>query len=210
MVSAKSGTDYIKYRWIEDVEDLEKYQPGGYHPVCIGDVLEGRYRVIHKLGYGGYSTVWLARDQQLEVYVAVKISTADSPARESEILYDLAKFDHPGRSMIPLIQDQLELRGPNGSHKCYVTSPARSNLDDAQDSDCFITETARVIAAQLIMSVAYLHARGYVHGGKLSIGMTNPLRTHVVYLGLFKAHFWWWLSRFVYRTHAACYQKILT
>lgn len=30
----------------------------------IGDVLHERYQIVDKLGYGGYSTVWLARDVQ--------------------------------------------------------------------------------------------------------------------------------------------------
>ncbi|XP_044715592.1 uncharacterized protein HRG_10773 [Hirsutella rhossiliensis] len=43
------------------VEDVEKYVPGGYHPVDIGDVIhtgEQSYQIIHKLGHGGSSTVW--------------------------------------------------------------------------------------------------------------------------------------------------------
>ena len=48
----------------EDVEDERNYEPGGFFPVKIGDSLgpEGRYRICAKLGYGSYSTVWLARD----------------------------------------------------------------------------------------------------------------------------------------------------
>ena len=45
-----------------DVENPDRYRPGGYHPVHLGDVYDGRYKVIHKLGFGTYSTVWLARD----------------------------------------------------------------------------------------------------------------------------------------------------
>src|SRR5690349_10818350 len=37
-----------------DVEDLEDYAPGGYHPTLIGDTFcSGRYTIVHKLGYGG-------------------------------------------------------------------------------------------------------------------------------------------------------------
>lgn len=44
--------------WIED------YRPGGYHPIHLGDVFQDRYKVLRKLGYGSYSTVWLVRDSQ--------------------------------------------------------------------------------------------------------------------------------------------------
>ncbi|KAF5353457.1 hypothetical protein D9756_007915 [Leucocoprinus leucothites] len=50
---------------LDVIEDIEDYQPGGYHPISIGDTFDhGRFRVLHKLGFGGSSTVWLARDQQ--------------------------------------------------------------------------------------------------------------------------------------------------
>lgn len=37
----------------EDPPPLEDYQPGGFHPVHLGDILgpSRRYRVIHKLGH---------------------------------------------------------------------------------------------------------------------------------------------------------------
>ena len=51
-------------------ESLYNYRPGGFHPVNLGDTLQdGRYVIRHKLGYGGFSTVWLARDTQ-EGYVS--------------------------------------------------------------------------------------------------------------------------------------------
>lgn len=44
-------------------EWIEAYRPGGYHPIHLGDLLaEGRYKILRKLGFGSFSTVWLAKD----------------------------------------------------------------------------------------------------------------------------------------------------
>lgn len=45
-------------------EGQESYRPGGFHPVRIGEVYNGVYKVILKLGYGTYSTVWLVKREQ--------------------------------------------------------------------------------------------------------------------------------------------------
>ena len=48
-----------------DAEPLNRYHKGGYHPVHLGDHLsDGRYKILQKLGWGGYSTVWAARDMR--------------------------------------------------------------------------------------------------------------------------------------------------
>jgi hypothetical protein len=48
-----------------DVEPIHRYRPGGYHPIHLGDSLKfGRYQILHKLGWGGYATVWLAKDRR--------------------------------------------------------------------------------------------------------------------------------------------------
>lgn len=45
-------------------ESLDRYSPGGYHPVRIGEYFDKeRFCIINKLGYGPYSTVWLAYDR---------------------------------------------------------------------------------------------------------------------------------------------------
>lgn len=46
-------------------EGTEDYRRGGYHAVRIGDSFKnGRYVVQSKLGWGHFSTVWLAWDTQ--------------------------------------------------------------------------------------------------------------------------------------------------
>ena len=82
--SGKTSGD-VNFHAIDDVEEMGRYCIGGYHPVSIGDRLNDRYRVVHKLGHGSYSTVWLARDERLQRLVAVKVSTADAGEQESKI-----------------------------------------------------------------------------------------------------------------------------
>lgn len=46
------------------------------YPICIGDSIETRtgeqYQIVHRLGYGGFSTVWMARDIIHDKTVALK------------------------------------------------------------------------------------------------------------------------------------------
>lgn len=46
-------------------EEPDDYGPGGFHRLNVGDKLsDQRYTVLRKLGYGEYSTVWLAHDSK--------------------------------------------------------------------------------------------------------------------------------------------------
>ena len=84
-------------------EKFLDYRPGRFHPIALGDTLKnGRYKIHHKLGYGGFSTVWLARDhryinvcspidsimlmaRRLEQWVSVKITKADRRKNSREL-----------------------------------------------------------------------------------------------------------------------------
>lgn len=43
-------------------ERLPWYDPNQFYPVRIGEIFNSKYKVVGKLGYGAYSTVWLCRD----------------------------------------------------------------------------------------------------------------------------------------------------
>lgn len=60
-IIANSGVCSL-YGSDEEQEDDTQYCRGGYHPVVLGDVFDRRYRVVRKLGWGHFSTVWLCRD----------------------------------------------------------------------------------------------------------------------------------------------------
>lgn len=45
-----------------DEEKLPSYRSADYYPANPGDVLDGRYELKAKVGWGSTSTVWLAQD----------------------------------------------------------------------------------------------------------------------------------------------------
>lgn len=57
-----SGFEVIDPAEEVEEETLPTYDVGKYYPVRLGEVLDGRYQVVAKLGYGVTSTVWLGRD----------------------------------------------------------------------------------------------------------------------------------------------------
>ena len=77
-------------------EGLEDYKYLGYHPVHIGEILLERYIILQKLGYGHFSTAWLALDSKYGNYVAIKIQKSEeryiwAAYDEVEILQELNK-----------------------------------------------------------------------------------------------------------------------
>lgn len=141
------------------------YDPWGYfHPVAINDVLHNRYRVVDKLGHGGYSTVWLAHDSRLNRFVAIKVgaSSQECSSRESKVLR-LLSGSKP--EAIPAILDEFEVDGPNGTHPCFATVPAQGSVEEAKSCRLFHIQVARALAAKLVLAVAFVHSQGFVHGG---------------------------------------------
>lgn len=162
----------VCFHAIDEAEPIYRYGPGGYHTVAIGDELGGRYRILNKLGYGSYSTVWLARDETLQRLVSVKICTADASPREFEILShlnDRSNSNDGALKMIPTLLDNFCIEGPHGTHRCLVTDASRCSLALAKRRahySPFMLPVARAIAAQLILTIAYLHYKGIIHGGE--------------------------------------------
>lgn len=142
----------------------------------IGAVFKNRYRVIAKLGYGAYSTVWLGWDDGLKQNSSLKICVTDdtegSPVlNEVAMLQRLGKFaqeaDHPGLDFTRLAQDIFEINGPSGPHYCVVTKPQGPSLRTLQESlpNAILPKLlVRSLIHRLLFSVNWLHATcGVMH-----------------------------------------------
>ena len=113
----------------EGLEKIWDYEPGGHHPVHLGDLLHGRYKVLHKLGREGYSNVWLCSDILVEVdqphYVALKImiaevSTPDCTGLRMTELVRSRAGSAPSSELSSFPLDRFEIKGPNGVHYVFV------------------------------------------------------------------------------------------
>ena len=86
--SAQSGSD-------GDVEEIDDYHPDGYHPAHVGEIIDSKYLLLKKLGWGHFSTVWLAFKLSDKQLYALKIQKSahkytESGFEEEEILHEVA------------------------------------------------------------------------------------------------------------------------
>ncbi len=164
------------YRWpyLDDVENVEQYRQGGLHPVSLGDILNTKYKVVHKLGHGGFATVWLARVLEENRYAAVKVLSAKARVEDLEFLTYLR--DHGGNHPnIVSLQDTFKVQGPNGLHQCLVfhsTGPSLKRIADGRHQ--LSGPMSRNAGRQIAEGLAHLHSTGIYHGGEKLPILSSP------------------------------------
>ena len=114
------------------------------------EIYLNRYEIMQKLGWGHFSTAWLAKDNKFNTYVAIKIQKSaqhylEAAYDEVEILQEVAKYvnnpeweksvvehwkeDKPYRlkdginiehSHVIQLLNSFIHHGPNGKHFCMV------------------------------------------------------------------------------------------
>lgn len=158
------------------LKKLYDYEHGGHHPVHLGDVINERYRIVHKLGNGGFANVWLCRDIQDSgfQYVALKLLMAETSTLDYGELHlgelrnalGPSDCDCDGAAYISLPLDQFNIQGPNGSHLCFVypvLGPSVAlGLFDSEDPDSVL----KGICLKVTKALGFLHQNGICHGGE--------------------------------------------
>ncbi|KAF5658566.1 CMGC SRPK kinase [Fusarium heterosporum] len=153
----------------------EGYHPGGYHPVHLGDTINERYRIIRKIGWGQFSTVWLAIDNIQDRYVSLKITLArqgDTSSKEVTLYKSCIGLRY--QQLVSLL-DVISITGPNGQHDGLVFETMGADLNiflqkrpEFQIGDPwerrFTKGFAKRALLDIIQALNFLHGYGIVHG----------------------------------------------
>ncbi|RMZ37615.1 protein kinase [Aspergillus flavus] len=151
-------------------ETLSWYTPDSFYPVKIGEVFQSRYHVIGKLGYGGYSTVWLCRDLQQHAYVALKVFERNSAEgqRETEIYHHLNSLnivDHAGVKLIRKALDSFQITFAEGNFECLVHPPLGMSLYDFRTqlrAKVLPEKIVKLTLVHLLLALDYLHVEAEI------------------------------------------------
>ncbi|KAK7021769.1 hypothetical protein VNI00_017280 [Paramarasmius palmivorus] len=177
----EEGTDFM---CDEEPHMLSYPFAPGYLPMRFGDILSSQkceYEVVRKLGWGGSSSVWLARRRDDRTsYFAVKILTCSASARirykegyeletHKRIRQDSAS-SHPGRTYCADITDVFLATNHHGVHLCFVFRAHSGSVARLVNEMSGGVGTFRLpipaiasILRQTILGTSYLHSLGMVH-----------------------------------------------
>ncbi len=127
-----------------------------------GSVVDGRYRVLQRIGSGGMADVWLADDTHLQRRVALKVlhgrfaqdrEFVERFRREAEAA---ARLQHPN---IVAVFDRGEFEGTYYIAMQYVEGPTLKGLIDAG----LTPEQAVGLIRQVLEAARFAHRGGIVH-----------------------------------------------
>ena len=155
-----------------DSEDECDYREGGYHRIQIGETFgEGRYIIVKKLGWGHFSTVWMAFDNKMKTHCAIKVQKSDTQyveaARDEINILESLKKSSEGTEPVVQLQDCFEHVGPNGTHICLtfeVLSKSLLSLMKRYNYKGIPLAIIRIVAKQLLEAVDFIHEKcGIIH-----------------------------------------------
>lgn len=148
-------------------EDINLYPRGFCYPILIGEIIVERYRIIHKLGQGAFSIVWMAQDMLENKDVALKILMLGNPDDRD---YDM-QGEIIGRAKdltyLLVYHQTFMLPSPHGQHRVFVhplQGPSLRNHPPRKTS----MATRMAFAAQLLKALRSLHEAGIVHSGTVT------------------------------------------
>jgi tRNA A-37 threonylcarbamoyl transferase component Bud32 len=139
-------------------------EDGPNAPTIIGEVIDGRYKIVELIGTGGMGRVYRAEQLRLHRSVAVKVlhrsysATLEGQRRFEREAIAVARLDHPN---CVAVQDFGQLT--DGSLYLVMSYLPGVLLGDALEDTTFSTPRALHIARHLLSGLAHAHKVGIVH-----------------------------------------------
>jgi serine/threonine-protein kinase len=123
-----------------------------------GEVIAGRYRLLHQLGHGAMSAVWCAHDDELDRDVALKLlaPTADRERFQREARA-VAALSHPN------ICNLYDYGESDGKPYMVLEHLPGGTLEDLLRRGPLPDDQAERYATEIAAGLAHAHANGVVH-----------------------------------------------
>src|SRR3954468_22618529 len=154
--AVRTADDRTKERTEPTASTRADAAPDGPEP----RVVLGRYRLMRRLGAGGFGVVWLAHDERLDRVVAVKrIATHDAAAatRAEREAKAAARLAHPG--IVALYESG---RDDGAVYLVSELVPGRT-LGELMEEGALSDRDVLRVGVALCDALAHAHGRGVVH-----------------------------------------------
>lgn len=155
---------------IPTFESPENYEPGGFCPIDLSlegspSFINGRFKVIYKLGWAGSGTVWLCYEAAVRKWRAFKVGRAsETEQRSGDVLVHTTMKQHnvgvaeawENNIILPL--ETFWIDSINGKHLCTVLPLLGPRLSDwvryLEEDD---PKQAQCIFSQMVQGMDFLH-----------------------------------------------------
>src|SRR3954469_21286218 len=159
----------------EELADPTRGAPASAPPAGSGGLVLDRYRLLRRLGAGGFGVVWLAHDERLDRVVAVKrIAVHDAAAgtRAQREAKAAARLAHPG--IVALYES-----GRDDGAVYLVSELVRGRtLGELMEEGALSDRDVLRVGVALCDALAHAHGRGVVHRDVKPGNVMVPDRPH--------------------------------
>ncbi|OBT66137.1 hypothetical protein VE03_05141 [Pseudogymnoascus sp. 23342-1-I1] len=178
LATSSNGARRVASRsMVSSVNPFEEEREVGFekfYPISLGEVINEKYKVVAKLGFGSASTIWCCRNLATNKYAALNIYVHDLVAEdeignETAIYKRLATMgnpDHPGKKYTRTIQDSFAITSRAGnSHQCLVHEVLSNDILSLRrmHPDRQVTEALlKQILIHLLLALDFLHTECHI------------------------------------------------
>ncbi|KAF7915233.1 hypothetical protein BELL_1712g00010 [Botrytis elliptica] len=144
-------------------ESLQGYVKGVLFPIdSLPYKLSEKYRIITKLGYGGFSTVWLAigiHKDNLGRWFAIKISQSTSADEQSQLKKEMKRLENKSSRIVPCIETFRIVSSYNAkqTHLCLVLKASGPSVKEYVSNKNPTFDQRRLIAINCTKALMDLH-----------------------------------------------------